>query len=63
MKRPGDTRPEPPGGRAAERLREHERARQPIVTDHEPVPSAKRPGRRRPARPPSERGGRPPDRQ
>lgn len=29
MKRPGDTRPDPPGGRAAERLREFEAARCP----------------------------------
>lgn len=62
MKRPGDTRPEPPGGRAAERLREHERARQPVVTDHEPVPPAKPAGRRTPARKPPARGGRAPDR-
>jgi hypothetical protein len=29
MKRPGDRRPDPPGGRAAERLREYEDARLP----------------------------------
>jgi hypothetical protein len=29
MKRPGDDTPEPPGGRAAERLRMFEKARQP----------------------------------
>jgi hypothetical protein len=29
MKKPGDNRPDPPGGRAAERLREFEEARLP----------------------------------
>jgi hypothetical protein len=35
MKRPGDEQPEPPGGRAAERLREFLRERLPAETPSE----------------------------
>jgi hypothetical protein len=46
MKRPGDTRPERPGGRALQRLRQFEESRQPQSSG-----AAKRSGKKR-----SERG-------
>jgi len=39
MKRPGDKSPDPPGGRAAERLREFEDARRPPEEREEDEPS------------------------
>ena len=43
IRRPGDTTPEPPGGRAAERLRMFERARQP--SKNSPDKKTKRSGK------------------
>jgi hypothetical protein len=40
MKRPGDTTPDPPGGRAAERLRMFEDARRPPNDDCDPGSTA-----------------------
>ncbi len=44
MRRPGDQTPDPPGGRAAERMRDFVQRRQPggigPVTDETPAPAA-----------------------
>jgi hypothetical protein len=51
MRRPRDVRPEPPGGRAAERLRMFENARRPVPTppEQKPKPAGKAPRTPRPS--------------
>ena len=45
MKRPGDKSPDPPGGRAAERLRQFEDARLPPAEREERAQDAEKPTR------------------
>jgi hypothetical protein len=57
MKRPGDTTPEPPGGRAAERLRMFENARHvPGSPDSSTLPDETVTKRRKPAAAKAPRG-------
>jgi hypothetical protein len=54
IRRPGDKTPDPPGGRAAERLRMFERSRG--ATDATPEPQQKKPDKRKRKDAPRDKG-------